>query len=1212
MAPRPTSMKPTIVHVITELGSGGAERMLLRLVAGSTRYRHVVVSLSRDGTLVPALCDAGAEVLSLGMRRYLPSLRGIFGLIKIIRRERPVVIQTWLYHADLIGLIAAKLTGYPIAWNLRCSNMDLSQYRWSTRIVVRLLVWFSSLPDLVMANSEAGRRWHTHLGYRARHWAFVPNGIDTAVFRPNPEARIRWRQRLNIKDGVILVGMIARRDPMKDHESMLQAAAEAAHCQPNLEFVLAGRGVTRSDQALARLANAVGVPVHLIGECDDPAGLNAALDIAVLPSAYGEGFPNVVAEAMASGVPCVATDVGDSKSIIDKTGLMVPPRDAPALAEAIVKLAADQALRVQLGSAARTRIEQHYGLSAAIVRYEAIWERVAAAAESRGDHTKKRPTQDQIGVSFDQAAPALAAVQVNAPDTSLAAITYESADISAPLNRLASAYGDGAGRPHDRSGSRRKRVLRESTLRQVIRGGLPIVVTVSALAVAFNRFDPDQLWKTAAGLRLSTLAAVLFALTLGNLLACVRLQLLARDLRHPVHFRDAFAATALGQLAGSFFFQVIGQTIARSAVLSKVGVSMATTILITGYERVVAAAISLALALIGTFYLFGHITIDLAGGGDALIKILAGIAIVGAAGAIFGWGTGAKRALEQVAWTDAVTIYFRTSLVSLLIQLTTMAAYIVAALSLVHTVGPINLVAATTLVMFAASVPISLAGWGLREVSAVYALGAIGVPYSTSLVVALLIGFSSILIMAMLTLVSSGLTKFGPANNAQPIGSTASAIHSDFLNWCIPLFVASAVFFQIHVPVGAGRLDINLADSVVLFGGALFVRQMLARSSPARSIRTPNAVITVALMTLVIVFAFVHGWLVDGWTAWASTNRLFGWLVLLAYAGTGALLAMQGGDSTQVLLRTFVAAGLAVATLELALLGAIALGADIPTNLVSYQAYRIEGFAQNPNAFGFQLLLVLAAIIALRLTGWRQRVCLMLTYMAFYFSASRAAEGTCLVVCAAAVMLGYINWRSLLVPLAYAVVGVLAIASVGHLVALISHTDHTTTAINSYFDFNYHQLTKGDSAYQFNNDRWMGLVTAFKMFLAHPIFGAGLGAFVFAAEHQQNKFLVIHSTPLWLLAETGLVGFLVFAIPYVSVLYREIRASLRSHADSARILLVLSLLAFGVMSQVHDLMYQRTFWFLIGAAVYSAMPALVRDPVPTPETATAGAVRIAS
>lgn len=373
--------RPTIVHVITELGAGGAEHMLLRLVAASTGYRHIVVSLSGEGALTNAIRAAGADVLSLGMRRHILSLGAIFALTRIIRRERPLVLQTWLYHADLMGTVAARLTNFrPVAWNLRCSNMDLSRYRWSTRVVVKILILLSSWPDVVMTNSAAGRRWHTDLGYRPRRWEFVPNGVDATIFRPDAEARAHWRRRFDVKDGDVLIGMVARRDPMKDHEGMLRAAAEAARHHQNLAFVLAGRGITRADPTLVQLADAVGAPVHLIGECDDPAGLNAALDIAVLSSAFGEGFPNVVAEAMVAGVPCIVTDVGDAASIVGDTGHVVPPRSPDALAQAILMLANDAPLRVRLGAAARRRMIENFDLAAVAACYEAAWASLIAPA----------------------------------------------------------------------------------------------------------------------------------------------------------------------------------------------------------------------------------------------------------------------------------------------------------------------------------------------------------------------------------------------------------------------------------------------------------------------------------------------------------------------------------------------------------------------------------------------------------------------------------------------------------------------------------------------------------------------------------------------------------------------------------------------------------------------------------------------------------------
>jgi len=1138
-------MKPTVVHVITQLGSGGAERMLLRLVRASTRYQHVVVSLTGERALAMELRMAGADVITMRMRRYVPSLRAIFRLARLIRRDRPLILQTWLYHADLVGLLAARLANFrPIIWNLRCSNMDLSQYRWSTRMVAKLLIWLSSWPDMVMVNSEAGRQWHTNLGYRPKRWELVPNGIDTTVFRPDADARARWRQHLKVQDSDVLVGMVARRDPMKDHTNILRAAAEAARLRPGIVFVFAGRGVSRSDPELAQLADDVSVPVHLIGECDDPAGLNAALDVAVLSSAFGEGFPNVVAEAMAAGVPCVTTDVGDAAAIVDGTGLVVPPNDPVALAAAISTLASDAALRARMSIAARRRIEQHYGLAAAADRYEALWHHLAARSQVDIDRSTR-----EIRAAVQQSA-------------------------------------------HDGEPSYQTVAKKRGLLLKILRLGLPVAITAVALAVALSRFDRHRLWTTVAALRPWTLALVLPALFAGNLLACVRLKVIAGDLHHPISFRDAFAATVLGQLAGSFFFQIVGQTMARSAVLSKIGISMPATIVITGYERVVAAVVSLLLALAGAFYLFGHITLDLAGGGEELFKIIAGITAVAFGGAMFAWGNLARRALRHAALAHAAVIYCRASVISVLIQLTTMAAYLAVAINLTHSISLVNLVAATTLVMFAASVLISLAGWGVREVSAVYALGAIGVPYDASLVVALLIGFSSIAILAIMALVSSSFVPAAPSSAKGADRPGADAFYSNFLNWAIPLFVASAVFFQIYVPVGIGKLNVNLADSVVLFGGALFVRHLLSRGIKASSARVPGLGTMVALMTLVVALAFMHGWIVDGWTTWASTNRLFGWFVLLAYAGTGALLALQkDADGFHVLLWTFIAAGLAVAALELILLLAVAVGVPVPQSLLGL---RIEGFAQNPNAFGFQLLLVITVIFALRVIGWRHYVMLALAFMALYFTASRAAEGTGAIICSAAVALRYASMRSLVMPLAWAAAGVLGIFLIGHITWPIngsaSINGNSPSLVMSYFDTNILQITNVNPAYKSNADRWLSDISGVQMFLAHPVFGAGLGAFVTSFEHAHNKFLIIHSTPIWLLAETGLVGFAVFAAPYVYVLYREIRASMEMPPDSARILLVLILLAFGVMSQAHDLMYQRPFWFLLGAALFSTAP----------------------
>lgn len=702
----------------------------------------------------------------------------------------------------------------------------------------------------------------------------------------------------------------------------------------------------------------------------------------------------------------------------------------------------------------------------------------------------------------------------------------------------------------------------------VLRGVFPIAVTLMALGAALYRFDIGSLAKTADALSLYAFVIVTLALLAGNLLACVRLQLIARDMNHRLRFLDVLVAMTSGQLAGSFFFQIFGQTLARSATLAKSGVSVSATIVITVYERIVAALVSLALAVFGALYLFGRVTFDIAGGGDQLLKILAGLIPVVGAGAWFAWGRLAWPPLrDMVSWSNLLR-YGRASTVSIAIQATTMAAYVAAAHSLAPQVPFVPLVSATALVMLAASIPISLAGWGLREISAVYALGAIGMSYDTALVVALLIGGTSIVVTALLALAGSlTVGRTAPPPLTAPAASTSNFDPRSFLTWCFPLFAASAVFFQVYLPVGAGQLDVNLADSVVLFGGALFAMEMT--SSRPQS-RLPGLGVFLGLMSLVVVLSFLHGVWLFGWTSWAFTNRLFGWLVLISYAATGALLVQRAGTpGLRLLLRTFVVSGVAIAALGLAAITAALLGAPLGPPFLDY---RLAGFAQNANAFAFQLLLVIAAIVATG-DGWRPRMAMAIAFAAIFFSASRAGEATLAVLCLAALLFRFLNIRALVASLVLAGAILVTILLLPTLAALFG-AEISSRALHYVLDPSY-----GFS----DSEHWVSMVAGARMFLQHPVFGAGLGAFIRSHLTADGRPLIIHSTPLWLLAEMGIIGFLAFAVPCLFLLFRELRGF--RHADMAGRLLLLSLIVFGTMSQIHELLYQRTLWLLLGAAL---------------------------
>jgi len=367
----------TILHLITGLETGGAEGMLARLVTRTdrSRFRPVVVSMTDTGTVGPSIAGAGIPVEALGIRRGMIDPRGVTRLIRLLRRYRPDIVQTWLYHADLLGLIANRLGYAPCwAWNIRCSDMA------GARIVRAILSRCSALPEMVIINSMAGRRFHEGIGYHPRRWEYIPNGYDTALLRPDETARLRLRAALGIDPAATVIGLPARYHPMKDHANFLAAAARQAAARPDIVFVLLGAGTDPANRDLARAIEAHGLMprLRLLGERADMNAVYPALDIATLTSAFGEGFPNVLAEAMACGVPCVATDSGDAAEILGEFGIIVPPRDPQALAggwERLIVLG--DAGRRALGARARARIVDNYDLDQVVPRFEALYSEIA-------------------------------------------------------------------------------------------------------------------------------------------------------------------------------------------------------------------------------------------------------------------------------------------------------------------------------------------------------------------------------------------------------------------------------------------------------------------------------------------------------------------------------------------------------------------------------------------------------------------------------------------------------------------------------------------------------------------------------------------------------------------------------------------------------------------------------------------------------------------
>ncbi len=365
------------LHVITTTEVGGAETQLLRLVEALPAWRHAVAGLGPAGALAPRLAAAGAEVHSLDLAPGPGALlAGTWALAKLMRAKRPTVVQSWMYHADLLAAMAAPLAGSPpLCWGVRCSDMDLSLYGAGTRLTVRACAALAGRPAAIAANSAAGAEYHAGLGYPRRHMVVVPNGFDTARFAPDPAAGAAARAELGIPAQAPVIGLCARLDPMKDHAGFLAAAARLAAQRADTHFLLLGLGVEPGAPGL----EAAGDPplagrCHLLGRRPDPQRWYNAMDLHVSASAFGEGLSNAVGEAMACGLPGVVTAVGDSAALLGGAGRVVPPREPAALAAALAELLALPAgERAGLGRAARERIEAEYSLAAMAARYDELW-----------------------------------------------------------------------------------------------------------------------------------------------------------------------------------------------------------------------------------------------------------------------------------------------------------------------------------------------------------------------------------------------------------------------------------------------------------------------------------------------------------------------------------------------------------------------------------------------------------------------------------------------------------------------------------------------------------------------------------------------------------------------------------------------------------------------------------------------------------------------
>jgi len=368
-----------ITHIITDLDTGGAEIMLYKLLASlrDETIEFSVITLKNHGVITDRIRALGVKVDTLDIKQgRIPTWKAFVRLIHLIRTFNPNIIQGWMYHGNFAATLIIFfyfLTGKKVKlfWNVRQTLYEIKREKRQTQWLISFSNWLSFLPQSIVYNSNLSAEQHCNAGYLSKKTKIIPNGFDLQKFRPNEQNRQQFREELGVTENVLLIGHISRLHPMKDHATLLRAidrvvdSLSSTGNKQEVLFLLIGHGVT-SD-----LSN--NLAIRFLGERSDIPKIMSALDILASSSAWGEGFPNVIGEAMASEVPCVVTDVGDSAYIVGKYGRVCSVGDDQCIANSLLQLIENKQERKTAGKQARKRIKENYSMDKIKKEYLKEW-----------------------------------------------------------------------------------------------------------------------------------------------------------------------------------------------------------------------------------------------------------------------------------------------------------------------------------------------------------------------------------------------------------------------------------------------------------------------------------------------------------------------------------------------------------------------------------------------------------------------------------------------------------------------------------------------------------------------------------------------------------------------------------------------------------------------------------------------------------------------
>jgi len=691
------------------------------------------------------------------------------------------------------------------------------------------------------------------------------------------------------------------------------------------------------------------------------------------------------------------------------------------------------------------------------------------------------------------------------------------------------------------------------------------------------------------------LAGMLMIFALNLVLVSFRLGMLLSYFGVKVPFGVTANASIQGHFASLFFISLFGQVAGRQSVLRHYGTQPVFIAALTAIERVILFLVSASLGLIGAAWIFDGLQISEFLNRTPLTQMffVAGLAL--AASLWFGRteftkllvrGIQSKRNYSQLAEAASIT---------LLGQSLVLGAFVLAGYGLVPQIGFWNLLAAAAVTSFAASLPISVNGWGVREIAAVFAFGAVGIPASAALSISILVGLSStaVVLATFLYVLKNPVKK---KHNPYQREESPSPFQSKMAAWGLSIAVAIFILFQLHVPLQGGVINLNLADPfAVLALAAVTTQYFFTRVPPRWSVPRFNLILIV--VSLLLLFAFLNGIQVIGVTQWALAGRLMGWIVLLGYLSIGILtVSYLGKLGVWRFVETLIATSVVIILFH-AIMRYLAFSGWIESDAM---ALNFEGFSGNRNAFAFQLLscsLLLLTYTAkqksqrpvefaiLRYEIRREGVYAILhgvILAGLVFTGSRAGMLTGFLLVLFTGITNFSDRRILLKSIFYGCLVWMFFA------LFLPWLSQQFLVEETNARFAVQSILSQDSS---NMERWETIRHGFEMWKASPWIGAGLGVFIETSSQWLKEPNVIHSTPIWILAEFGLCGAAILIAIFFWILVITIQNGLNKPANRAAVMLLGVFVIFGL---VHEIFYQRIFWLVLGLCL--AMP--YRDRLP--------------